>query len=52
MFEPPENTPLGTLTVGLGVETVHGSAGIVSRDDAVTVYCILFDVQMEMTIQK
>ncbi|XP_064387537.1 uncharacterized protein LOC135335856 isoform X6 [Halichondria panicea] len=26
MFEPPENTPLGTLTVSIGVETVRGTA--------------------------
>ncbi len=29
MFEPAEETPLGTLFVALGVETVQGSAGIV-----------------------
>ncbi len=53
MFEPPENTPLGTLTVSIGVETVQGTAGIVYRDAYyITVYCILFDVQMEMTIRK
>ncbi len=32
MFEPPEDTPLGTLTVSIGVETVQGTAGIVCRD--------------------
>ena len=32
MFEPPENTPLGILTISIGVETVQGTAGIVSRD--------------------
>ncbi|XP_064388167.1 uncharacterized protein LOC135336335 [Halichondria panicea] len=26
MFEPPENTPLGTLTISIGVETVQGTA--------------------------
>ncbi len=29
MFEPPEDTSLGPLTVSIGVETVQGSAGIV-----------------------
>ena len=41
MFEPPEDTPLGTVTVDLGVETVRGSAGIVCRD-AVTTLSIAF----------
>ncbi len=41
MFEPPENTPLGTLTVSIGVETVRGTAGIVCRD-AVTTLSIAF----------
>ncbi len=25
MFEPPENTPLGTVTISIGVETVQGT---------------------------
>ena len=54
MFEPPENTPLGTLTVSIGVETVQGTAGIVCRDRCCynTAYCILFGSQMEVTIRK
>ena len=29
MFEPPEESSIGRLTVDLGVETVQGTAGIV-----------------------
>ncbi len=41
MFEPPEDTPLGPLTISIGVETVRGTAGIVYRD-AVTTLSISF----------
>ena len=45
MFEPPEESLIGRLTVDLGVETVQGTAGIVCRDAAtlLSIYCILFD---------
>ncbi len=53
MFEPPEDTPLGIFTISIGVETVQGTAGIVCRDAYyITVYCMVFDSQMEMTIRK
>ncbi len=41
MFEPPEESSIGRLTVDLGVETVRGTAGIVCRD-AVTTLSIAF----------
>ena len=41
MFEPPENTPLGTLTISIGVETVQGTAGIVCEMHT-TLLCIAF----------
>ena len=40
MFEPAEDTPLGTLTVSIGVETVQGTAGIVCTDAAI-LYCTI-----------
>ena len=42
MFEPRDDTSLGSLTVSIGVETVEGSAGILCRDAGTinTVYCI------------
>ena len=53
MFEPSENTLLGTFTISIGVETVQGTAGIVYSDAYyITIYCILFGPQMEMTTQK
>ncbi len=54
MFKPPEESSIGELMVGLGVEIVRGTAGIVCRCAVTTlhVYCILFDSQMEVTIQK
>ncbi len=41
MFEPPEESSIGRLTVYFGVETVRGTAGIVCRD-AVTTLSIAF----------
>ncbi len=32
MFEPSEDTPLGSVFISIGAETVQGSAGIVCRD--------------------
>ncbi len=53
LFEPPEESSIGELMVGLGVETVQGTAGIVCRDAVTTLFiACLFDSQMEMTIQK
>ncbi len=52
MFEPSEDTPLGSVSISIGAETVQGSAGIVCIGILHTVYCILFDSQMEMTIRN
>ncbi len=54
MFEPSEDTPIGSIQISLGVETVQGSAGIVGRNYTyfITVHCHLFDSQMEMTIRN
>ncbi len=54
MFEPAEESSLGSITISIGVETVRGTAGIVCSDAVTTlhVYCILFDSQMEVTIRK
>ena len=41
LFEPPEESSIGRLTVNLGVETVQGTAGIMCRD-AVTTLSIAF----------
>ena len=41
LFEPPEESSIGRLTIGIGVETVRGSAGIVCRD-AITTLSIAF----------
>ena len=39
MFEPLEETPIGSVSITIGVETVQGSAGIVCRDAYyITVY--------------
>ncbi len=44
LFEPLEETPLGTVSFDIGVETVQGSAGIVCRDAyyiAVITFCLI-----------
>ncbi len=53
MFEPSEETRIGSVQISIGAETVQGSAGIVFRDAYfITVHCHLFDSQMEMTIRN
>ncbi len=45
MFEPPEESSIGKLMVGLGVETVRGTAGIVFRDAVTTLsiaFCLIY----------
>ncbi len=44
MFEPAEESSIGSITISIGVETVHNTAGIVCSDAVTTlhVYCILF----------
>ncbi len=42
MFEPSEETPIGSVQISIGVETVQGSAGIVCRDYTLILhYCPL-----------
>ncbi len=41
MFVPPEESSIGELTVGLGVETVRGTAGIVCRDAVTTLFIVI-----------
>ncbi len=41
MFEPPEESSIGRLTVDLGVETVQGTAGIVCRDAVTTLSIVI-----------
>ncbi len=52
MFEPSEDTPLGSWSISIGAETVQGSAGIVCTVEIGIFHYCLFDSQMEMTIRK
>ncbi len=41
MFEPSEETPIGSVQISIGAETVQGSAGIVCRDYTYTTPTLL-----------
>ncbi len=38
MFEPAEESSLGSITISIGVETVRGTAGIVCSDAVTTLH--------------
>ncbi len=53
MLEPLEDTPIGILTISIGVETVQGTAGIVCTElQMLLSIAICIDSQMAMTIWK
>ena len=53
MLEPLEDTPIGILTISIGVETVQGTAGIVCTElQMLLSIASCIDSQMAMTIWK